>query len=72
MTHARTSCKLEGTGTTFTIFFKSVLPFKDSYNLATCYYHARVRLIFFVTRVSNIHFLLKIQAVGAFYRWLLS
>ena len=73
MPHARTSCKLEGTGYEHLQFFsKSVLPFKHSYNLATCFYHARVRLIFFVTRVTNIHFFIKIQAVGAFYRRLRS
>ena len=52
-----------GTGYEHLQFFpKSVLPFKHLYNLATCYYHARVRLIFFVTRVTNIHFLLKITS----------
>ena len=67
--HARASCKLEGTGYEHLQFFsKSVLPFKHSYNLATCYYHWRVGLIFFITRVTNIHFFIKIQAVGAFYR----
>ena len=43
-----------GTGYEHLQFFpKSVLPFKHLYNLATCYYHARVRLIFFVTRVQH-------------------
>ena len=37
----------------YSFFPKSVLPFKHLYNLATCYYHARVRLIFFVTRVQH-------------------
>lgn len=63
MPHARAACKLEGTGYEHLQFLsKSVLPFNHLYNLATCYYHARVRLIVFVTRVTNIHFLLKITS----------
>ena len=61
--HAHAAWKLKGTGYEHLQFFpKSVLPFKHLYNLASCYYHARVRLIFFVTRVTNIHFLLKITS----------
>lgn len=52
--HAHAAWKLKGTGYEHLQFFpKSVLPFKHLYNLATCYYHARVRLIFFVTRVQH-------------------